>query len=227
MFLFLVLVVVLAVLHLCLLYPAFGGSDSKAIEAFKDDNQKQEQQQKQKPRSLRLVQKYDAPFPDGFNDHPSEAGVRFRFEWCEAHRLDKGKEPAPAPVNDEPLEDEFEEPAGLYGCRLRRPHPPVPRHPPPTTMGRSKPTFQCPACDYSHKAGYGIAGHIQERHPDSVSIVFPLNAHSATGASLGTRSRTTKPNVTLSWRSTLRGNTAHSHPATTHGACAGARIGIH
>lgn len=153
---------------------AFGGSESKPVFDLKDENQKQEQQQKQKPRRLRLVQKYDAPFPEGFNDDPSEAGVRFRFEWCEAHRLDKAKEPAPAPVNNEPDEDELEEPAVPVRMSASPTPPPSSAPPPAHDDGAAKAKFQCPACHYSHKAGYGIAEHIEEKHPELGQHRFPV-----------------------------------------------------
>lgn len=112
--------------------PAFGGTDDKPDKVFdlKDEKQKQGQQ-KQKPRSARLAQKYDAPFPVGFNDDSSEAGVKFRAEWCETHRLDKTKEPAPASVNQAPFEEQSEEPAPSVRMSASPTPPPSSTPPPP------------------------------------------------------------------------------------------------
>lgn len=160
---------------------AFGGS-CKPDKVFDLRDGKQKQQQKQKNRSLRLVQKYDAPFPEGFNDDPSEASVRFRFEWCEAHRLDKAKESVPTPLYHDPLEDELGEPAALV--RLSAPPTPPPSSAPPHVRGGndvvSVAEFQCPACDYGHRYGYSVAEHIEEKHPELGQQSFPVECPQCT-----------------------------------------------
>lgn len=143
---------------------ACGGCDAKPNKVFdlKDEKQEQQQQQKQRPRRLRLVEKYDEPFPVGFNDDPSEAGVKFRAEWCEAHRLDKPKEAAPAPANPEPLE--MSEPAAPSSSAPPTP-PPSSVPPPAHNDGAVKAKFNSPVCDYSHKYGSEVADHIEGGAP--------------------------------------------------------------
>ena len=86
--------------------------------------------------------------------------------------MDKAKEPAPAPVNNEPDEDELEEPAVPVRMSASPTPPPSSAPPPAHDDGAAKAKFQCPACHYSHKAGYGIAEHIEEKHPGTWSASF-------------------------------------------------------